>query len=390
MASSCEASCQDLYEFYLDFRYPVTGIPILEVMRIATFRKGLKILFKKCLLNFNKFVASLLWSHKFRVSRIMCDKGIAWSLGLKLKLEEPFFIDCCHTEAKIEIKPSVPENCDKEFTISQKVNLTPVIIFAFNRPNALKGLIASLERSVNLDKFHFIFFIDGPRDSKDIPMILENKAIIEKFRVMSKETIEQDTNLGLHNSVISGVTAVFKSYDFAIILEDDLECQPKLLSWFLEESGLLSGTSEYGGLCGYFPMDFANPPVGNFSNKRFHSWGWATRGEQWDEINFSQSNLLQLAINRHFRKKLFEVSPDLLPMAVAQLSGSVSSWAIKYIFSGVDLNRRYCFPGMKLVENNGFDSTATHTHLQPDSEGRKRVVYKNAESLSRSVRAYYA
>ena len=243
MASSHEASCQDLFEFYLDFRYPVTGIPILEVMRIATFRKGLKILFKKCLLNLNKFVVSLLWGYKFRVSRIMCDKGIDWSLGLNQKLEKPFLIDCCHRELKIEIKPSVPENCDKQFTISQNVNLTPVVIFAFNRPNALKGLITSLEKSINLDKFHFIFFIDGPRDSKDIPMILENKAIIENFRVMSKETIAQDTNLGLHNSVISGVTAVFRSYDFAIILEDDLECQPKLLSWFLEESRLLSGTS---------------------------------------------------------------------------------------------------------------------------------------------------
>jgi hypothetical protein len=390
MDNSNNVTCQDLYEFYLDFRYPVTGIPILEVMRNVRLKKGIKILFKKWVLKSSKVVASSFWSYNFLVSRFMCDKGIDWSLGLNLKLEEPFFIECCHRETKIEIKPSAPANSLKESAISQRVNLTPVVIFAFNRPKALKSLIASLETSINLDEFHFLFFIDGPRNSKDIPMILENKSIIENFRVMSKEIIEQDNNLGLHNSVISGVTAVFKTYDFAIILEDDLECQPELLSWFLKESRLLPGTTEFGGLCGYFPLAFANPVKGNFTSKRFHSWGWATRAENWSEINFSQSSLMQLAIDKHFRRKLFEVSPDLLPMAVAQLSGNVSSWAIKFIFSGVNLNLSYYFPGMKLVENNGFDSTATHTHLSPNSEGRKKIVYKDSETLSRSVRAYYA
>ncbi len=390
MDNSHKTTCQDLYEFYLDFHYPVTGIPILEVMRNATLKKGLKILFKKCILKSRRVVASIFWNYNLLVSSFMCEKGTDWCAGLNLKLEETLLIDCCHREAKIEIKRAVPANSAKEITISQSLNLIPVVIFAFNRPKTLKSLISSLEQSINLDLFHFLFFVDGPREPKDIPLILECKSIIENFRVLSKETIEQDSNLGLHNSVINGVTAVFKSYDFAIILEDDLECRPQLLSWFLEESRLLSGTSEYGALCGYFPLVFANPIKENFTNKRFHSWGWATRAENWSEINFSQINLMRLALNKHFRSKLFEVSPDLLPMAVAQLSGSVSSWAIKFIFSGVNLNLNYCFPGMKLVENNGFDSTATHTHLPPNSEETKKYIYKDSETLSRSVRAYYA
>lgn len=390
MDNSRKETCRDLYEFYLDFRYPVRGIPIFEVMQNSTLKKGLKIFIKKCILKISKVVTCLFWNYSFLGSRFMCNNGIKWSARLNLKLEEPFFIECCHRESKIEIKSSLPTDNFKEIPISQITNLTPVVIFAFNRPNALRNLISSLEKSDNLDKFHFLFFIDGPRDAKDILLVLENKLVIENFKAVSKEIFEQESNLGLHDSVISGVTSVFKSYNFAIILEDDLECQPQLLSWFLEESRLLLAKSEYGGLCGYFPLDFSSPIEGNFTNMRFHSWGWATRAENWNKINFSQFSLMQLAINKHFRRKLFEVSPDLLPMAVAQLSGEISSWATKFTFSGVNLDLRYCFPGMKMVENNGFDSTATHTHLSPNSAGRKMITYKEPDTLSRSVRAYYA
>lgn len=163
MDNSHKTTCQDLYEFYLDFHYPVTGIPILEVMRNATLKKGLKILFKKCILKSRRVVASIFWKYNFPVSRFMCGKGTDWCAGLNLKLEETLLIDCCHREAKIEIKRAVPANIAKEITISQSLNLIPVVIFAFNRPKNLKSLISSLEQSINLDLFHFLFFRRRPK-----------------------------------------------------------------------------------------------------------------------------------------------------------------------------------------------------------------------------------
>lgn len=390
MDDSGHATCRDLYEFYLDFQYPVTGVPILETMRRSTWKKGFKILAKKWFLNIGKLNASFFWRFNCRITRILCDKAVNWSVNLNFTLEESFVISCEHRKSVVELKRNNAPSKLKKIVTSNVKNLTIVVIFAYNRPSTLKLLLSSLEKSTNLNRFHFLFFIDGPKNPSDIPLISESKEIIEEFDVASKDIITQDINLGLHNSVISGLNSVFCSHDFAVILEDDLECQPQLLAWFSEESRLINETSDLAALCAYFPLVFETPPVGNFTNRRFHSWGWATRKENWGEVNFSQNNLLELALDRHFRKKLFQVSSDLLPMAVAQLNGSISSWAIKFIFSGVNLNKQYCFPPIRLIENNGFDSMATHTQRKPGTQRKKITVYKKFQDVSRSVRAYYA
>ena len=71
-------------------------------------------------------------------------------------------------------------------------------------------------------KSKIIFYIDKPKDKKDIKL---NKKVIEIIKkeknFKSKKIIYRKRNYGLAKNFIDGMTEIFKKFDKAIILEDD-------------------------------------------------------------------------------------------------------------------------------------------------------------------------
>ncbi len=390
MSRHSSPNCQNVYEFYLDYRHPVLHVPIFEVFRFYGVRKSLKTLIKKILRITRKELASIVWRYNASLSGQMCDTGMTWFDSLALEGKVNFEIHCVHKMANRIYRSREQDKAREPVTSILKMDKIPVVIFAYNRPNLLNNLLTTLVNAELQESFHFILFLDGPRKAEDIPLINESRTIFEMSELQNRTVIAKETNLGLHNSVIYGMNSVFQSYDFAIVLEDDLQASPTALVWFLEEALRLKGDRRYGAVCGYFPDILEEQSSDNFDGTRFHSWGWATWQHVWNQMDFTQQNLLQQVMWADFRRSLFKISPDLLPMVVGQLSGRISSWAIKFIVNGIQLNHIYRFPQSSLFINNGFGQTATHTHSSRSQVNTRRVDSQNLFELERLVRAYYA
>lgn len=100
-------------------------------------------------------------------------------------------------------------------------------------------------------------------------------------------------NIGLAQSVISGVTEIINKYGKAIILEDDLILHPNFLNYmdqglekFKDDKRILS---VYGyGLKIKKPKGYQGDV---YLARRSSSWGWGTWADRWIEIDWEVRDL---------------------------------------------------------------------------------------------------
>ena len=103
-------------------------------------------------------------------------------------------------------------------------NLSPIILFAFNRPDVLRNTIQSLLLNEEAKSSDLYVFVDGPRsnnsgEDEKVKEVQEYVKSIKGFKSLHYTFSEK--NKGLGNSIIAGVSQIINQYGKAIVLEDD-------------------------------------------------------------------------------------------------------------------------------------------------------------------------
>ena len=112
------------------------------------------------------------------------------------------------------------------------MNLSPIIIFVYNRAHHLDSLLNSLQKNNLFEKSKVLIFSDGPKNEIDKGKIYKVRELLKKKLIpKNSEIIENNFNLGLSRNIIEGITKTLKIYDSVIILEDDLEVSPYFLNY---------------------------------------------------------------------------------------------------------------------------------------------------------------
>ena len=192
--------------------------------------------------------------------------------------------------------------------IKRQNDMAPVIIFAFNRLDALINVITSLLLNEEAQESDLFVFVDGAREGK----VGERELVCSVCRYIenivgfkSVNYTFSETNKGLGNSVIKGVTEVINRYGKAIVLEDDLILAPNFL--FFMNQGLDKYKEEKSvfSICGYsnkvkVPKDYS---YDTYFCTRSSSWGWATWADRWNSVdweleNFDKYHILKKEFNR--------------------------------------------------------------------------------------------
>lgn len=176
----------------------------------------------------------------------------------------------------------------------------------------------------------------------------------------SVKIIERDTNLGLANSIISGVTEVVNQYGRIIVMEDDLVVSPYFLSfmnfsldYFCNDERIIS-INAYAypikGLPNYFFLKGAD------------CWGWATWKRGWDLFN-PDGNYLLAQINKQNMRRRFDYdnSYPYFKSLKSQTMGRTDSWAIRWYASALTYGKLSLYTGKSYVRNIGMDSTGVHS-----------------------------
>jgi virulence-associated protein VapD len=102
------------------------------------------------------------------------------------------------------------------------MNLSPILIIAYNRYEKITQILNILKNVKNLSSIYFK--IDGPRNKQDLFKIKNVIRQIKNFKKFTNKKIfikTEEYNLGLKNNIISGINWAFSKEDKLIILEDD-------------------------------------------------------------------------------------------------------------------------------------------------------------------------
>lgn len=242
-------------------------------------------------------------------------------------------------------------------------NFAPIILFAFNRSDALRNTVQSLLQNKEAKVSDLYVFVDGPRSNKPgeeikIKEVQKYVESIEGFRSLHYTFSEK--NKGLGDSIIAGVSQIINQYGKAIVLEDDLVFARNFLSYMNQGLDRYAKEEKVFSICGYsnkvkVPSKYE---YDSYFCTRSSSWGWGTWADRWNSVDW------ELKEWDHYSKmaKAFNKwgGSDCFKMLDDWKHRRNRSWAIRFCFAQFLQNKVSLFPIVSKVQNEGFDGLGTN------------------------------
>ena len=236
----------------------------------------------------------------------------------------------------------------------------PIALFCYNRLDCLKQTVEALQANELAAKSDLFIFSDGPKPKDDSAAVYGVRAYLKSITGFRSIHIkEAETNQGLANSIIAGVTEVVNRFGRIIVLEDDLVTAPFFLRFMNEALDFYEGKEKVAGIHGWRPMNNIPAPDTFFTNE-VGCWGWATWKRGWDLFERDGNKLLkQFTSQAQIEKFNIFNSYPFYQMLKDQVAGKVDSWAIRWYASVFLKGRLGLQPGKNMIKNIGFNS-GTH------------------------------
>lgn len=248
--------------------------------------------------------------------------------------------------------------------------LSPIVIFVYKRPTHTLRLLKSLLECDEFSTSKIFIFSDGPKREIDKREVDNVRKIVHTVTSgLNCHVIYRHSNLGLANSVISGVTEVLKDHSSVIVLEDDLTVGKdflKYMNWGLQ---VFQDNPQIFSLTGYsFPENYFSVPA-NYSNNVFlsprcGSWSWATWRDRWASVDWGLSDFQEFCEDKNRQTMFDRIGWDLSRMLKFQAAGAIDSWAIRFCYAHFKAKAHCVHPRSTLVHNLGLDRSGRHS--KPD------------------------
>lgn len=243
--------------------------------------------------------------------------------------------------------------------------LAPIIIFAFNRPEALKNTVSSLLKNEEAQASDLYVFVDGARLNKEreeekVKAVQDFVKSIKGFK--NTQYFFSKENKGLANSIINGTTQIIEKYGKVIVVEDDLYVSSSFLRFMNEMLDRYEKDERIFQISGYGsrikrPSDYL---YDIYLNERAHSWSWGTWIDRWNTVDWDVKDYEELKKSRSEQNKFNKRGSDLFKMLKGYMEGKNNSWYIRFNYSMYKQKRYSINPFRSLVRNDGFNSEATH------------------------------
>ncbi len=264
--------------------------------------------------------------------------------------------------------------------------LEPAIIaIAYNRPEALKRLLSSIENAVYPSGVspELIISIDRS-DSQDVV------AVAEDFRYThgKKTVLARTERMGLREHVLS-CGDLSEKYGSIIVLEDDLYVAPAFYTYALKALSFSEGDERIGAVSLYNhrfnvhvrePFEAVDDGYDNWYLQMASSWGQAYTKKQWESF-----------------RKWYDDNKDrdlAAPTVPANISGwSERSWLKYYIVYLIETGKYCLYPRVSFTTN--FADEGTHAQkadndLQVPLSGAGRDVEPDFSGIDSSCSVYDA
>lgn len=242
--------------------------------------------------------------------------------------------------------------------------IAPIVLFVYNRTEHTRRTTEALLKNSLAANSSLFVFSDGPKNVNDEVKVRAVRDLVTSIKGFSKiEIVFRDKNLGLANSVISGVSEVFKFNDRVIVIEDDVLTSPSFLSFMNKALQFYREEKQVFSLSGYpYPVQIPESYRKDvFISYRASSWGWATWKNRWEKVDWDVKDFRNFISDKKAQELFNRGGDDLTPMLKAQLKGLVDSWAIRWSYAHFK-NDGFClYPTTPLCKNIGTDRSGTHS-----------------------------
>lgn len=252
------------------------------------------------------------------------------------------------------------------------MNLAPIIVFAYNRPDHLRKTLTWLGQNELAHESTLYIFCDGPKPNATDEQLTKVQAarkaahelaIVPTFNEV--HIFEREENLGLGTSVITGVTEIINKHGRVIVLEDDLETSPYFLSYMnqcLEHYDARKSVFSISGLSRpnperFYPKDY---PYDVYVSLTHHPTGWGTWADRWNQVDWN-ANLFEVVEQQPAMKEAFcrmEAGDYSALKKWRQTKQNI--WSIRFAFAHFVNHAVSICPIVSYINHIGWDSEATN------------------------------
>lgn len=243
-------------------------------------------------------------------------------------------------------------------------NLSPIILFVYNRPDHTKKTLQALQKNYLAENSPLFIFSDAPKSEKQEEQVTLVRDLISNICGFKTITIiKTETNKGLANSIIDGVTKIINKFGRAIVLEDDLISSKYFIQFMNKALDMYEKDNRIWSISGYTPN--INIPA-SYKNSAYLtvrgcSWGWATWKDRWNTIDWKIKDYNEFKHNIQEKKEFNIGGNDLSLMLDDQMHGRINSWAIRWVYNEYKLKKYTVYPAKSYIKNIGMDFSGTHS-----------------------------
>lgn len=241
---------------------------------------------------------------------------------------------------------------------------SPIVIFVYNRPDHTRKTLEGLMTNAEFSKSPVYIYCDGPKHDKDTSSVYAVREAIRSYSLPNVTMIEQPHNLGLANSIISGVTEVCNQHGRVIVMEDDLLVSHFFLAYMNEALNRYAENKQVMQVIGHcFPALGYSQSQGSSFLPFSSSLGWGTWKRAWDYFDAELKDYEQVLTDIALRKKFNLNGAYSYTGMIDKLSrkGQLNrSWAVRWYWSIFRQNGLALFPHRTLVLHFGDDNSGTN------------------------------
>ena len=242
------------------------------------------------------------------------------------------------------------------------MDLAPIALFAYNRPDHLKGTVNSLLQNSIASESELWIFSDAPKNNEASIAVSEVRSFLKSVKGFKKiHIIEREQNYGLGKNIIEGVTSVVSQYGKIIVLEDDLITSPYFLQFMNDGLTTYQNEPDVISVHGYlYPVTKKLPET--FFVRGADCLGWGTWKRAWELFEKDGAILLD-KIKKSGQSHAFDFNGayPYRRMLEDQVAGKNNSWAVRWYASAFINNKFTLYPGRSLVFHAGGDGSGVNT-----------------------------
>ena len=256
-------------------------------------------------------------------------------------------------------------------------NLAPIVLFVYNRPEHTKKTIQALQANTLASDSELFIYTDAAKNEEAMDSVKRVREGISNLSGFKEVTIiVQKKNIGLANSIISGVSDIVNRYGKIIVLEDDIVTSPEFLTFMNKALNHYQNIDHVWHISGWnYPIPTMPACDDTFLWPIMNCWGWATWRDKWQHFEKNVDNLTDTFTKKDISKFNFNGNINLWSQVLGNKSEDINTWAIFWYATIFKRNGLCLNPTYSYVENIGFDGSGVHCG---------KTEYKDNETLYRN------